>query len=330
MKQFLRTVMTALALAGLAAPGLAEPQADGRIPLRSTTVKLNAEAPDELDVGALHYLGGVELSSADERFGGFSGLLLSADGKRLSAVSDRGYWLQADVFHNADDSLVGVANARMGRLKGLDGKPMSASRHTDAEGLTVLPNGDWLVSFERQHRFRRYPAGAQPLAATPTDLPKPPGIDSAPYNGGMEALVTVADGGVLVLTEELLEGDDRVAFLWQGGAWSRLTLERHGQFKPTGAARLPDGDVVLLERLFSPIGGLAIRVSRIAAESIAPGARLNSQQLAVLRPPLAIDNMEGIHAREGRHGRTLIYIISDDNYKPILQDTLLLLFALEE
>ena len=48
-------------------------------------------------------------------------------------------------------------------------------------------------------------------------------------------------------------------------------------------------------------------------------------ELARLAPPLTVDNMEGISARQDSAGRTLIYLMSDDNYS-VLQRTLLLMF----
>ncbi len=62
---------------------------------------------------------------------------------------------------------------------------------------------------------------------------------------------------------------------------------------------------------------------------IVPGARLDGAVVAVLRPPLTVDNLEGVAVRRGAAGGTLIYLVSDDNFNP-LQRTLLLLFALEE
>ncbi len=59
-----------------------------------------------------------------------------------------------------------------------------------------------------------------------------------------------------------------------------------------------------------------------------PGARLDGAAVAVLRPPLTVDNLEGVAARRGAAGETLIYLVSDNNFNPF-QRTLLLLFALE-
>ncbi len=49
----------------------------------------------------------------------------------------------------------------------------------------------------------------------------------------------------------------------------------------------------------------------------------------MLRRPLTLDNMEGVAARQSERGETLIYLISDDNFR-LLQRTLLMVFALEE
>ncbi len=102
----------------------------------------------------------------------------------------------------------------------------------------------------------------------------------------------------------------------------------HGGFRPSGAARLPGGDLLVIERSFNIIDGVAARLRHIAARTIVPGARLDGTAIAVLRPPLTVDNLEGVAARRGAAGETLIYLVSDDNFNPF-QRTLLLLFALE-
>ena len=52
------------------------------------------------------------------------------------------------------------------------------------------------------------------------------------------------------------------------------------------------------------------------------------RELARLQPPLTIDNMEGVSATI-ENGRTIVWLVSDDNFTP-LQRTLLLKFALAE
>ncbi len=43
-----------------------------------------------------------------------------------------------------------------------------------------------------------------------------------------------------------------------------------------------------------------------------------------------IDNMEGLSVNGGPNGETLVYIVSDDNFSPPLQQTMLMMFELRE
>ena len=101
-----------------------------------------------------------------------------------------------------------------------------------------------------------------------------------------------------------------------------MSLRRHGDFKPTAAAALPGGDVLLLERSFSLLSGTAARLSRIAAADLVPGAEVSGRQVAVLAPPMLVDNSEALAVRRRADGRLVAYVLSDDNFNP-LQATLL-------
>jgi hypothetical protein len=90
----------------------------------------------------------------------------------------------------------------------------------------------------------------------------------------------------------------------------------------------------VLERRFPP---LAARVTRIPAAQLDGQGAFAPVELARLEPPLSVDNFEGIDARRDPSGRTLVYLLSDDNNcaktaagrgGPGMQRTLLLMFAL--
>ena len=83
--------------------------------------------------------------------------------------------------------------------------------------------------------------------------------------------------------------------------------------------------MLLLERSVSLFGGFAARLSVIPAASIAPGARLSGEELAVIRSPLPVDNFEAVAARAAPDGSVLIYLLSDDNFNA-MERTLLLQF----
>ncbi|MEK9725684.1 MAG: esterase-like activity of phytase family protein, partial [Rhodospirillaceae bacterium] len=80
---------------------------------------------------------------------------------------------------------------------------------------------------------------------------------------------------------------------------------------------------------FTLRGGVAARLQRLPAAGIAPGGDLKPTLIAELRPPISVDNFEGVAVRAGEDGRVYVYIISDDNFNP-LQRTLLMMFEMRE
>jgi len=319
-----RLILSGLALVALllAAPAAAEP-----ISVTAMPVAFDADDATRDRVVPLRWLGGLALSAADRRFGGFSGLLVEPDGSAVTAITDDGDWLRARLHYAADGWLTGLDAATLGPLHGPDGQHLTDKAWGDAESLTALPDGSLAVAFERRDRIWIYPPSDAPLAGRPRALPAPPGIEAADRNSGMEALATLADGALFTVLEGDKTADRSTAYLWRSGIWSRLSYRHPVGFRPTGATRLPDGDLLMLERSFNVLDGVAIRLARIAADELRPGAVLEGREVARLRWPLTLDNMEGIAARRDAEGRTLVYLISDDNFSAT-QRSLLLLFEL--
>lgn len=297
--------------------------------LTTRTVPLNYTAPEQARIGRLTWRGGIEISSPYKKFGGLSGLLISADGTRLTAVSDSGFWVTANITHDADGFLTGLSDAHYKRLRGTNGKPVKGKTDQDAEAMTELTDGSIMVAYERNHRLWRYPPGKTPLRGNAEPLPAPVGLDELAKNGGIEALATLADGSVLAFAEG--RDDDPVgpAFLWRGGVWQPLRYQRYGDYRPSGAARLPNGDLLVLERRYTLLDGVGVRLVRVPAAAVVAGALLQPVEVARLLPPLTIDNMEAIDVVRNQRGETLVYVLSDDNFS-IIQRTLLLMFAFEE
>jgi hypothetical protein len=313
-----------LAAAGCA-PGLAAP-----FEIAVRALPLHDSNPERTRAGPLRFLGGLELTSSDPRFGGLSALLLSEDGTRLTATTDRGHWITARLIAAADGAPRALAEAEIGALHGPGGAHLRGKRETDSEGLTRLADGALVVGFEHDHRLLRYPAGTNPLAGHPEEIPAPAALRSLRSNSGIEALATLSDGALLAIAEGRKNEDTSPAFLWRGGVWSELVYPRVPGFRPTGATTLPGGDLLVIERSFNIFDGVEIRLQRIAAAQIRAGATLRGTTLAVLSWPLTLDNMEGVAARRNpATGEILLYLISDDNFSR-LQRTLLLVFALEE
>jgi hypothetical protein len=311
------SVAALLWLAACAAPqasGAADAPDSIEIFLRPVALDTRDPAVDR--VGRLIYRGGYSLTANDPRFGGWSDLDISDDGTRLTSISDRGFWFDASLEHDAQGGIAQLTDARLGYLLNLSGYRQPGIRG-DAEGLSRSPEGGFLVSYERRHRIWYYPPAEPPFSILPKAVPMPAEAAKMPENGGIETLVRLPGGRILAISEELLTEDGaNIGWLGDGRSWSQVSYV---------AGPVPDGDIVVLERRFSRMTVPGTRIVRVPGSAIQPGARLQGEELAHIQPPLTFDNFEGITARVGPHGEVLIYVISDDNYF-FLQRTLLLVF----
>lgn len=320
-----------LAIAALAVLASGSGAAADPLEIRASAVPLNPRDTSDRTAGRLEYLGGFELAASDPRWGGFSSMVLTADGEALLAVSDFGNWLRLRLHHDRDGRLTGVGAAEIGFLPGLDGKPLGDKASADAEALAMTADGAVLVAFERTPRIWRYGGAADqgegpPFALPPESVPLPDGADRLPGNAGIEALVVLPDGDILAIAEGKSRGTaDMAGWLRREADWQPLSWIRTRPYRPTDAHLLPNGDVLVLERRYSLSRGAGARLSVVPAEAIAAGARLAGTVLAELAPPRSVDNFEGVAARAAPGGGVLIYLLSDDNGS-ILQRTLLLQF----
>ena len=276
--------------------------------------------------GPLRPLGGLVLAPEALGGGGFSGLHLAHD-LTLTLISDRGHWAEAQLLLE-DLTPIGLQPLRHGPLRDEAGKPIPRGFAADAEALARLPDGTWLVAFERRHRIRAY----RRLDGPGAYVAPPPGLENAPPNGGLESLAVLQDGRLFAIAETFAPPDRpelRHAWLGAPGRWTPLYWQPAPGFHPTDAAILPDGSALVLERRFSLLGGFAARLVLTAPDAL-PSARegtvLRGEPILMLDDaPLPAENWEAVAVT--RFGdQTLVALISDDN-ESILQRSLLLLFA---
>ena len=309
----------ALALAACGAPSgpRAPVPADGSIRIKAVPVALDSSNPARQSVDGFQYAGGIQFSSGDTSLlGGLSDLKITPDGT-LTAETDEGALLTAHIVLDPAGKLVGLDHARIRMLTGLDGQALSSKEEADAEGVAVWPNGDLMVSFERDDRVWLYPNGGR----TPHVVPSP--NVKMPYNEGMEGLA-LAPG----------EGPDAYwVGIEAGSIWlCRLQgacAQTPGQFPPpagfrlSGLADTPAHDLVVLNHAFSPLQGSRIVMSIIDSPARNPTPRIKGQ--LHLAAPLVVDNFEGVAVVPRPNGMWRFYLIVDDNFSK-LQRQLLVAF----
>lgn len=299
------------------------------ITVKSSHNILDAADTERREFGKLVYVSGIAMRSDHPDFGGMSGLQVSADGKQILAITDTGQWISADLIFDKG-RLSGLANVEIDPLSGLGGKPLGGKHDSDAESLSAERpgqlDGPQFVSFERNHRVLYYPNGL--AGGNPVQMPMPDELAQVPANDGLEAFERRPDGAFIALTEGLFDeaGHHKGWLIGARGAQT-LRLRRQSIFTPTDLELLPNGDLLILERRYTVMGGPGMQIRRVSRDSIKPGALLDGEVLINLSAKHGIDNMEGLAAHQNAMGEIIVYVLSDNNFNT-LQKNLLLMFKL--
>jgi len=278
-----------------------------------STREVGLGLPGGADLAAkVAYAGGIELrTGAQSPIRSLSDLKLIGDGGFVT-VSDVGDLVTGRLTLDRRGHLSGIEGVQFRRLTLMDGQAISDKVDGDAEGLALLPNGDLLVSFERDHRIWNY--GPLNAITTPKRVVQP--RSDFTENDGMEAL-SFAQGGWRVAGES-------------GGVWDCNPIQcdevaappseplKDTDYRITGMDVDPSGGWFVVLRSYSPPVDVRVQVRRMdALGHLGP-------VLVSLKLPGTTDNFEGI-AAERKSDKTRLYILSDDNFNT-LQRTLMLAF----
>ena len=315
-------------------------------PGNARTIRVESErievrpGDDALRPGRLRLDAALVLRSGDSRFGGLSSVRLTGDGGFLLAISDCGDLFSFRILRDPQGTMAGISAMEVSPLDGASGG-VRDSEQWDAEGLARDPSGALLVSFERNHRVLRHPPGAAPCETPGTRVDVPAAVSQLPNNSGLETLVTLPDGRLLLVAEGEASCPGTTT-AWIGGdkAWMEVAYPvvcspdaPRDPFRPTDGAVLPGGDLVVLERRYPPS---AARVRRIRSEDLSRGD-LTGEILAEILSPVLLDNFEGIDAWRTPGGETRLVLLSDDNNcrkgfltAPSTQRTLLVEYVLQD
>ena len=286
---------------------------------------------DRVRFGALEYRSGLVLTSAFPRFGGLSGLRLDPKGERFISFSDRGHWFTGRIVYEGR-AMIGLADVESAPMRGPDGKPITARGWFDSESIAL--DGSFVyIGLERVNKVLRFDFSKGFTRARGEVVPLPKAASKLPNNKGLEALVFVPKGqplaGTLIAMSErgLDASGNLIAFLVGGPTPGQFSVRRSEEFDISDATLLPTGDLLILERKFSWLSGIGIRIRRIPLVSVAPGAVIDGPSIFEANLADEVDNMEGIDAHVTAEGETMLTMVSDDNFSPI-QRTLLLQFTL--
>jgi hypothetical protein len=283
--------------------------------------------------GSLEYRSGLVLTSGFRGFGGLSGIRLDARGERFISFSDKGSWFTGRIVYSGR-AMTGLADVEAAPMIGPDGRPITARGWFDSESI-ALDGSLVYIGLERVNQVLRFDFSKGFTRSRGEVVPMPPAVKKLPFNKGLEALVFVPKGmplaGTLIAISErgLDAKGNLIAFLVGGPTPGQFSVRRTDNFDVSDAVLLPSGDLLILERKFSWLGGLGIRIRRIPLKSLSPGAVVDGPAIFNADLGQEVDNMEGIDAHVTAEGDTVLTMVSDDNFS-MIQRTLLLQFTLVE
>lgn len=289
-------------------------------------IQLDVDDSGHKTVGRLEFLAGWKMTSKNSGFGGFSAMLVML-GDRFFLLSDQGGLAGFTLNEKTN-------KAERPFIAPLPDGPAAenefARKNWDAESLLYDPvTGQFWVGFEHHHSIWRYGRSFARKEASHAIAE----MQKWPNNGGAEAMLKLANDRFLVFSESAdAKGGGYQALIILGDPAEAGAPVQSFSYKPpdgyrvTDAALLPDGKAVFLHRRFTPLEGASAILSIADLSEVAPDKALSSNPIAVLKPPLRVDNMEALAiTKQGKD--IIIWVASDDNFNR-LQETLLMKFRL--
>lgn len=309
--------------------------------IKVTSVPLSFSVLDRTrkDFGKLSWRGGIELISEEKRFGGFSGIAIETDGSKFVSVSDDGSWISGDLEYK-QDTITKAAHIKIAPMLNRKGRRYKRKWLHDAESIAPFGNkglrGKLLVGFERIQRIGVYKYGKKGLKAREKTIELPSEANEARNNKELESVGRFASNAprlaktIIAISERFLDDQGNIIGWLVGGATpGRFTIKRLRNFDITDLTITPDNELIILERYFSALTGVEMRLRKIDVAALKPGALLTGEILMEANQVHTIDNMEGLASHRAANGETILTLISDDNFNAF-QRTLLLQFALKK
>ncbi len=264
------------------------------------------------------------LTSANRDFGSISGMMRDSNG--FTTISDHGALVRFKM--SADSTVYDASTAPLPRGCALD--ELKTSR--DAESLSRDPRTkEVLIGFEWTNVLCR----SDPALVKAVKRTTPPAMRIWPVLGGAEALVALRDGRTLVFAEQRAGGGQTSPLLLfdrdptsASARVTALTYRPPTGFRPTDAAQLPDGRIIIVNRRYEfPLSFSAVITVADLADFATAGT-VSGKVVAKLEDPSIADNYEAIAVSQ-TGTRTFIWLMSDDNFIAYQSNYLVLLEVLD-
>ena len=336
-RRFLKGAAAALPASALLAPRHAVAQSASSLAPVEVEVKARRipsfDPRDESHIryGSLEFRSGLVLTSPHRGFGGLSGFRLDKKGEQFVAISDKGEWFMGRLTYNGRN-LTGLADVMSAPILGSDGKKITSRGWFDTEAL-ALDGSNVYVGIERANQILRFDFAKGGIRSRGEPIPVPDGVSRLPFNKGIESLVFVPKGqplagALIAISERGLDAAGNIlGFLIGGPSPGQFTVKRSKDFDISDAMLLPSGDLLILERKFSMLEGVGIRIRRVPMNSVKPDAVIDGPVIFDVDLGYEVDNMEGIDSHVAESGETVLTMVSDDNFS-MIQRTLILQFTL--
>jgi hypothetical protein len=255
-----------------------------RIDIDATSItSFDNREPSQIRFGALEFRGGLVLTSRNPAFGGISGIHVEPDGEHFIAITDKGSWLRGRIVYQ-NGRPARIADAEMAPILGSDGRPLAARGWFDTESLTER-DGVFYIGIERVEQIVRLDYRRDGFKARAEPIKVPADFKSFRYNRSLECLAAPPQGSplageLIVVTERSLDaGGNLRSFLLDGDRVTRFSVKRTDDFDVSDCAILSPGDLLLLERRFSLMRGVAMRIRRLPLASLRADALVDGRPI---------------------------------------------------
>lgn len=281
--------------------------------------------------GMLEFVGAYELTSEDGNFGGISSMIWQAG--KLHMLSDKSVMFSSIPQFNEEGTLTGFDQVRSYELFNTLGNPLRYPWN-DAEAMVKQAGGRVLMSFERHHRLDMYSLKDGEYIKNvgyPEEI-----VKHLSVNSGIEAITEYQPQTMLGISEaawvrnqESEHKDELRAWIITPHHATPVFYKSHNAFSPTELVTIGDGTIISLERFADmPVGGLQTRLAAFSASDIRSEGTINPQTLVLFDESSGTDNLEAMaFVRKSRKDQYLL-VMSDNNFLPPLQRTVLLQFRL--